>query len=344
MIARLLLSSCLLLGLSGAAVARDGPEEAEPAKCTRATAVPATIQAIMDDQEGWRGRCVRVRSISNGLLLFTSVEGYYLAGPLMGGDPAADPKDRERLGLDNRKLLRRHPRDGLRKVTAIGRVQDCETVRDMVHAGDGPDGFSMVLGFCHSADGPYLWLRHFDIGKRLGSSRLIGEALRAKVGDLAPTDEGWAHRAFVEPYARNYLDALRRGDRAGFRELHGGEDVSYNADEAVRIAFGGHRGFARLRRADAAPQVAIFVQRRLEMFVEPPSDPEDRSYSATLCFCVDGDCSGRWPIAQIDADNRPERPYVCTHFGPYVVYRHGTRPVFRTGVGRNGLPEPETLH
>ena len=80
------------------------------------------------------------------------------------------------------------------------------------------------------------------------------------------------------------------------------------------------------------------------MSVDPDSDPEDESYSATLCFCVDGDCSERWPIAQIDADNRPNRPYVCTQFSDYRVDRRVTRPMFRTAVGRHGLPEPETLH
>lgn len=318
-----------------------GSASAQPAvPCTRQGAQPATIEAIMANPAGFRGRCVAVMGLSHGFLLFTSVDGYYLAGPLRGGDPATHPEDRERLGLDNERIIRRIPRGGLRWVTAIGRVQFCEETRDMVAGSAGPDEIVMVMGFCHMANGPYLWLSEVAVSPGPSLTRLIDETNRLRVGNLVTPPADWPHRGFVEAHARQYLDALRSGDRAAFARLNQPDEISAeDGRAAVAMAFGHHRGFRDVRRASQPPQMAIFIQDAPGPRTWSAEDRNDE-YASTVCFCRSGDCTDRWPISTFDADNREDRPYVCASFGPYIVFNGGTVPIFRTRGQPFGLPEP----
>jgi hypothetical protein len=62
-------------------------------------------------------------------------------------------------------------------------------------------------------------------------------------------------------------------------------------------------------------------------------------YFATVCYCREKDCTGRWPIATFDADNLRTRPYACTQIGPYLTDKHLV-PHFTTNIGKAGLAEP----
>jgi hypothetical protein len=297
-----------------------------PRSCMAANAEPVTIAQIMDDPAGYEGRCVAVTALGHGVVLVSSVEDYYLAGPLAGGDPT----DRLHLGVANLPHSRRIPRDGLHPVTAVGRLEICQRLHDMADATARAGRFGWVSGYCHMSLGPYLRLEDLRILRdRDRPTRLTGEANRARLGGLVPAPEDWPHRAFVEAQADQWLAALQARDRAGFARLHlAGEP---EAEEAARLAFGRHRGFADLRRA-SRPQRAIFVARS--------AGDEAEDYSSTICFCRSGDCSERWPISGFDADNHEDRPYVCTRFGPYVLFRRGTVPAFITRRSPHGLPEP----
>jgi hypothetical protein len=318
-----------------------GPASAQPpAPCTRQSAQPAAIQAIMHDPAAYRGRCVAVTAFSHGLMLFASLDGYYLAGPLTGIGPAREPEARERLGMENRRVMRRIPRGGLRLVTAFGRVQICEELRDMIEGSAGPNEIVMLMGFCHMANGPVLGLTDVSLSPSPSPARLSGEANRARLGNLVAPPADWPHRAFVEEYARQYLAALRSGDRATFARIHEPDHQSgAEGSEAVALAFGHHRGFRDIRTAPQPPQMAIFIQDAPGPRIWSAEDRDD-DYASTICFCRSGDCTDRWPISTFDADNREDRPYVCASFGPYIVFNGGTAPTFRTGRERFGLPEP----
>jgi hypothetical protein len=308
-------------------------------QCDPARAEPATIEAIMADRPGYEGRCVAVSAISNGYLLFTSVEGYYRAGPLVGGDPDANPADRERLGLDNWAMMQPVRGGGLHHVTAIGRVEDCGRITGMFKAAAGENDFVWITGFCHYATGPYLWLRGVEVGKPLAATRLVGEAMRAKVGDLVPAPSNWPHLGFVRDHARRYLGALRRNARRTFLKLHVARERPIgSAAEIERLAFGPHRGFAALRRPGAKPQTAIFVTRK--DLADATREPGGDDYDSHVCFCTQPDCSNRWPISAIDADNREDRPYVCARFGSYMIGSGRVVPAFTSELGPHGLPEP----
>ena len=89
--------------------------------------------------------------------------------------------------------------------------------------------------------------------------------------------------------------------------------------------------FTAISRTKGRPQSVILINRG---YTE-----EDKSESVE-CVCRIGDCTGRWPIARFDADNLPNRPYVCTVVGLYYVPERGDVPVFRTEAKPGGLAEP----
>lgn len=300
--------------------------------CSAETAQPATIGQIMDDPQGYNGSCVTVAGLSDGIRLLPSVEAYYLAGATVYGDPAEDPGQRGRLGLDNYRQLRRIPRRGLHHLVAVGRVQICEEARAMASANAQPGQISWISGFCHMANGPYLWLSDVQLLRgRPRPVRLAGEGNRARLGNLAAAPADWPHLAFVQAQSSRWLSALHSGDRAEFARLHlAGEP---EAEEAEALAFGRHRGFADIRRAQAPPR---------QIFLTVGDRDDKYDYRATICFCRSADCSELWPISAFDADNREDRPYVCTRFVPFMVPGRGVVPIFITQREPLGLPEPRS--
>jgi len=298
--------------------------------------VPATVEAVMANPAAYLDTCAAVRGLLHGRTLFASVEGYYRAGPLVGGDPSVDPNDRLRIHLDGPEAGRGLPTRGFHEAVAIGRIQDCGEMRAIVEASQPKGAYAFITGPCHYASGPVTWTTDVRVVREVKPVRLMGEAMRARVGSLSPAPAAWSERPKVDALAADYLSVLRSGDRARFLKLHlASERPDGEAEADARLAFGGHRGFAALRRSSGPVETAIL----LEHAAGGP-DEQEEDYASWICFCVEASCAGRWPISAVDADNRPERPYVCTHLTPYQVFRAGVEPAFYTQRGRSGLEEP----
>lgn len=330
MIVRGLICVCAAL-LASALPARAAGEDERPRPCTAAAAVPVTIQQIMADREAWHLRCVRLTAMSDGLLLYTGVEGYYRSSSHRPSDGSHD----RWIGLDNSRLLPRIPGDRFSEVTIVGRVQECETMRAIADQALGPGEIGWVSGYCHTATGPVIWLTAVSRVRALEAVRHTGDWAREAYGDLDFAPENWPHRRLVEARAEAFLRALRSGDRSAFAELHGGGRNRRNSEAAVQLAFAPGSPFAETAR-NGAPQMAIFVGRH---------DAADRSHeredfsAARICFCRTSECAGLWPISRSDADNRPERPYVCTALTANVT-TGGSHQIFWTDRELRGLSEP----
>jgi hypothetical protein len=304
--------------------------------CTARNAVPATIEAVMANPAAYLQRCAAVRGLLHGRTLFASVEGYYRAGPLVGGDPSVDPNDRFRIHLDGTAALAELPRRGFHEAVAIGRIQDCDEMRAAVAAVQPEGGYAFIIGPCHYASGPVIRTTGLRIVREVKPVRLMGEAMRARVGSLSPAPAAWSERPKVEALAADYLSALRSGDRTRFLKLHlASERPNGDAEGDARLAFGKHRGFAALRRSSGPVETAIL----LEHAAGGP-DEQEEDYASWLCFCIEATCAGRWPISAVDADNRPERPYVCTRLTPYQLSSARVEPAFYTQRRHSGLEEP----
>ncbi|HUQ11328.1 MAG TPA: hypothetical protein VM146_13525 [Steroidobacteraceae bacterium] len=269
--------------------------------------------------------------------LFESVDGVYLK-PRDSMNPSSNGL---RLGLDN---IAKHRRFGYRHVTIVGRVQDCESIRAMAHASDGENEVSYITGYCHSANGAYLWVNGLRFHGGPPFFRQMGSYERADYGDLAPVPADWPHRERVEALAAEFLTALRAGDSATLGRIHFGSVGLKREDaEAQTLRFllkDRHSPFASLRLGATPPQMAILTWRsELDHDAERQANRRKDDYDAFVCFCRTGDCAGRWPIDEIDTDNLPSRPYACTqvaaYFDPPRMVSH-----FQTAIGKDGLTEP----
>ncbi|HEY0011654.1 MAG TPA: hypothetical protein VGB79_02235 [Allosphingosinicella sp.] len=325
----------ILAGLVAALFLPAAAPAGQPEACAARRAVPATVEQIMSDG-AWKGRCVSVTAMADGYRLYSGVEGFYRSARADGADPAQDPDARGRLGLDNGDLMRRIPRGRFSEATVVGRVQDCEEMRATVNASLGPDEIGWVSGYCHTETGPVLRLAEVGRVSPMAPLRRMGEAARSDYGNLVFAPGSWTQRAEAAAQADAYLAALRRGDRAAFVALHDDEGGSASSSAAAALAFAPDSPFAEIRRSARVPQIAIFLHRH---DIEALGEAGASAPSATVCFCRSADCTGKWPISEHDADNAPERPYVCTGVQP-LQSADGMRWIFRTHAEPPGLTEP----
>jgi hypothetical protein len=312
---------------------------AVPEKCSALVSERATVQQIATNPTSFQGHCVMVEGVMQGNTVYDNVDGVYLR-PKNILDPSSNGA---RLGLDN---MGDRWSGEFRHASIIGRVQDCETVRECVQAATGPNEIVMISGYCHSSNGAYLWIHNVRFRKDLPWERRMGAYGRPGYGDLQPAPADWPHRNRVESLANEFLEAVRSTDRDKLADIHfRNVGLNWEDDEAALIRFvlrDRKSPFVDFRHNDRRPQQQILIERPLlDSDGAALVDDADRdNYAATVCFCRESDCTGRWPIAQLDADNVRTRPYVCTQIGPY--YEKGeTVPHFTTRIGRGGLAEPK---
>ena len=161
---------------------------------------------------------------------------------------------------------------------------------------------------------------------------IIEEVARDIPLTIAPAD--WKYRGFVEGYAHLYLTALQHGSKSDFLKLHLESENTAHARDAVRLAFGRHAGFKALRKMRFTPEMSIFTYGSAAELQDQRVDDGmgniAASYGCTICFCIERDCTARWPKTLWQTYNREDRPYVCTDFGPFKIYKDGYAPAFWT--------------
>ncbi|MES1200144.1 MAG: hypothetical protein ABUS57_01690 [Pseudomonadota bacterium] len=239
------------------------------------------------------------------------------------------------LGLDTNGLAPSQHLDFRQRqyldADVIGRVQDCANVREIAEA-NGPV-LTMVAGYCHASDGAYLRVTHLHLGAEHALLRQLPAAARNDYGDLQLAPPNWPYRDAVQSLAERFVAAVRARDRYALEQLHGFDiDDAYLKENAARaidyILASGPSPFSALR-ANSSSQIAIFTER----------GDQDEVYAAA-CVCTTTDCSTRWPIAWIDVDNLPTRPYACFRVFQYGDGNRGLLTIIETPVERYGLTEP----
>lgn len=312
------------------AAGADSSAQKKAADCSAGNSERATVAQIAANPGAYEGHCVAVDATMQGNSLFENVDGVYLQWP-DSGNPASSGL---RIGLDNA-----HYSESYRRVSVLGRVQDCETVRNCVYSSAGENEFVMITGYCHSYNGPYLWVHNLRYHRGQPFVRRLGSDARSDYGDLVPAPEEWWYRAKVTSLASEFLVALQTRDRNKLADIHFrnvGEDDEESEGEMLRFLLKDRQSpFASIRTATTPPQQIILVER--SQFEEEESADD---YFATVCFCREKDCTGRWPIATFDADNLPTRPYACTQIEPYLTDKRMV-PHFTTNIGKVGLAEPD---
>lgn len=294
--------------LLAALLALAAADQSQP--CDPEYAEPAGVRQMARNPEAWIGRCVSVRGYvirkSFYTIFYADAEGAYIDAAYVDGGDWDHPNDGW-LGL---YLPDRGP-SALRRGTVTGRVHDCQRDYDMLRAGDesGIVDYGMN-GYCGPRSGLNLSEARFRDQGPARFERPMGEAARARFGDLDPEGPGVTPPAEVVALTGRFLAALRAGDAAAmepFVEIWSGDAPDTPAEQAAFLAYAAGEGdspFRALRLAAAAPQAAYFSRRR-------PGAAGSEENPWHVCFCLTADCTGRWPIHSADATAGPSRPYIC---------------------------------
>lgn len=329
----------MILGLLSLALALVQPAEARPPACTAETAVRAAVTEITRRPDRFMGRCVTVAGPAGGTTIYSGVDAIYLGQiPGVVSGPAAT---RGLIGLysdGNRLRMELAPERGLAHLVVTGTVDNCERMRDRLGAAAQRERAGNILpimmgGYCHWRGGPVIRIASYARDPAVRYERLIGEAARARVGDLVMATPRTPGFGVLRDFATAFAEAMRRGNREALARLHDFRPGTRNPEDLALLAYlldDPESPFASLRRGIGGGP-AIFVRRNASI-------ARDEGVSGVICFCRTSDCRGRWPISILDAAGRPDRPYVCTIVEPRNWERRGAG--LSTPVRGGGLAEP----
>lgn len=334
---RATLVMAMALALSGhAAMAQERAEEDDfivindtraTEDCTPDTAHRMSFAAAPGAPESER-HCLTVDGLWVGNRFYDGIDGYYRA-EAAGSEPVTS-----RLGVYG-WWARVEPPDTPAPARLTGRVGDC---RDL---GSAPNVI-MVSGYCHYVSGGYIALGSAEI---TGPTpyRLLGAQARAGIGQLLEPPLDWAHRTYVEGRVWTWLERLRSNDITAYAEAMGLGSYAADPDEPgsdIQALFREPGSvFDRLRneRVDTL-RIWLFAPRERDVD-EPPVDPTD--LDAVACFRLGEWTDDRWPVAGVDADNAPERPYACVAVGR-ETYDGEIEEYLDVPHSRRSLAEPAT--
>jgi len=306
------------------------PAAEAPVPCTEGTSIKTTVVEIASDPDRFLDSCVTVTGAVAGIQMFSGQEGMYLAYRFGRDGNMSEDGQRHRIGIDRqdiRDLRMTYPQ----QTTVTGRVDTCERRSERIRAAGG---IPFLGGYCHYFGGPTVIVDRYSITEQR-HERVMGEAARARLGNLAFMPQDWPSRAKTEAAVAEFLAALRAGDSARLAELHEFDDDGneYQSRVLYDLTQSRYSVFRQVREGDTG-QVAYFVLAAEDGTLF--SRAEDRP-SGYVCFCRTGTCTGRWPISLNDTNNAWDRPFACTHVESRD-YREA--PVFVTEVDGGWLAEP----
>jgi len=252
-------------------------------------------------------------------MLYADRESIYRIGYNRKGPGAADGLS---VGWDDRGLANIDAwRRSAIPAEVVGIVDSCERrMQRVIDAG----GIPFLGGYCHYHGGPVIVPSTANLhGQPL--ERMRGEALRERLGDLIPMPDDWRDRPEVEKIAGALAAAAGAGNAAEVAGLLGAEPADPRVG-ALLLQGPGHSPTSR---------PALFISR----YAPDQGLRSPHGYDALGCICRGEDCADLWPLARIDADAAPERPYAC-----FKIERgdwRGARAEVTAGT-RSWLREPGT--
>jgi hypothetical protein len=338
-------SLALLASTLAAFAISEAPASERTQRCTAAVAEPAEISAIQADYESWRGRCVRLRGMAFENRLYAGREALLDNIGIFDAASARSivvyPTDRD---------SRRRP---ARMVEIAGVIFSCADQHAIMESMREPDTISWVSGYCHTSLANYVRPVSIRRTTRAPVLRLTEAEVAPERRPLVEAPPQLANRAAHVGAAREILAALATGDEQAFIRL----TRPNGADETGRLGRTPPAWFARetrrlrstfrSRSLRRIPQMLVRIARRQERTFVARSEldatgPDRRPPGRYItCWCKAGECSGRWPVLAVDADNAAERPYFCAHTSEYLLYRRGEVVQADVVIENRGLAEPD---
>jgi hypothetical protein len=286
-------------------------------KCDVSRSARVTVNELSRAPDPWLHKCLAVHGYIFHGRIFADLDTFYR-------DAASERDDAMTPGVVGEYGLRhwnQRPRD-VTEGDVIGVLRHCSDIG------------MFDQGYCDSFEGRRLVL--VDSGavlKPFHLTRLVDEDARQRVGNLQPVTSTWFGFNAAADKARRWHAAVRSGDFREIAKVDGfiGEPQS---DYPTYNTLLHDRAFAELRDPKRTLQMQVFEWRT--SYDKSSAKPGD--FSSIVCFCRFKDCSTVWPISETDADNAPQRPYVCLSVDRMV----GNEPeiTMHFGTGYNGLREP----
>jgi hypothetical protein len=171
------------------------------------------VAQIATNPKAYEGHCVAIDATMQGISLFENVDGVYVQPP----DSLNPASSGLRIGLAGASL---QYSESYRRVSILGSVQDCETVRNCVQASAGENEVVMISGYCHTSNGPYLWVHELRSHRGQPFYRRMGSDARSDYGNLVPAPDEWWYRAKIASLASEFLLALQTNDRNKLADIH----------------------------------------------------------------------------------------------------------------------------
>ena len=296
---------------------------ADQSGCTRTNSVSVTWQQIKKRPSQFADRCVAVAGYYYQGQLFEDVPGYYRFWQSRFSSRINDGW----LGIYAGAHVKRSWKDSPRQALIIGTLRSCDrALREVLaaekehrkkrrKAGDD-DAIVIVMmgGYCHSIPGFAIFNARFEFGEGVEWKRSVGNVARKTYGDL--------QRAFglFQPPKRElrliarFERAVREGDWVWIEKTNLANKFSHlrkSDDPSKRELL---ERFFRGKLIDFSNEE--FIKNDRQFFKSRHGEYPDDPGSWFSCYCTNDDCEGVWPISSLDADAKPERPYLCIELAP----------------------------
>lgn len=339
--------AAILLWIMVPAASVSAPDRKSACRSTQAQ--PATIEAIRSDYQAWRGKCVALGGIAVGVRLYA--------------DRQATLERKGNFGEEVRRSIVLYPRRRIRSgreprlVEVVGRIGSCKVQNDIVGAMQEahPEQIIMVSGYCHTSLETYIEPVVVRVLRSGPITRLLEEEVPEDRRELVDAPAEFIGLALYLSGARTMADALATGDEETFRRLVR-PDLQDDIDKLgsksppgwlrsalreVHSEFTSHkalrRSFAAIYPLGTRPQRVLVDRADRDAF----RTTGDVLSHFVVCWCKTADCTGRWPVRAFDADNHPNRPYLCAIANDYILGpRAGRALQVNVDAEEEGFAEP----
>lgn len=330
--------------------------EPELPACEPNIATPITVDQLVASDRSLIGTCVAVQGWTSGGTLLQSVEDYYRYTEREDFQPK---EPRQEVGIYDyfdfiygdevflsALLLEVGEEDGPEWVSITGAVGHCDV--DYDDDQKEPNEPVVVMtdhSYCGWSGTVYIKAHTISIDRSRLAYRLTDQSLRGRLGNLEIVSANDRSFAKGQEIATSFFQAMRRRDYTSIKRHFGmpiGSDLKSspfhhffeNAENAL--------AFSRSLPVNYDAPVPQFVLFRFDAETRQFLDTSDRDLPFdVMCFCKTGDCSTLWPLNEIDARNRDDRPFACAQIVSDEPEKGEDDPWSHRVVAFDGfLPEP----
>lgn len=347
-----------LIILAALSALGSSPTRAQAATtCTSATAVSTSVGEIEKDYKAWRGRCVAVSGMVFKEKLYADRQSFLI-------------EDHDIYDRHATPFIVVYPSDagGFRRTPmqadVVGVVGSCADENEAVegYGAAHPDELVMTGGYCHTSMNDYVRPVVVDRHAQERIVRFTQSELAPAQWELVEAPADLPRLGEQVTAATGLAQALADGDAHAFGML----TMPDVADELAKAKgkpleswvidrmADSRTDFTKARRIGTvlkailplatAQSRTLISSRELARFRAPPKagDEAPSEFYLTTCWCRTTDCTGRWPVLNVDADNLPSRPYACVETSGYLLGPgEATVIAARAEVETEGFGEPD---